>query len=203
MTYVVRRSEEHQQGKQSGHLPSSVSLSRRCLNKWKGLKKFMNPSRSETAPVRRDYNIKWLLMIINLFLSASNLRDIEVKLLKGLSGHQHMVQFHDAFEDDQNIYIVMELCEGENSLTEFYPDGSLSTVETLASTAICGILHSILGGQPLLILGVAEPTIIMYSYLYNFAKGRQDFGQQLFLAWAGWVCTWTAHSPTLLSFGDF
>ncbi|CAH1442565.1 unnamed protein product [Lactuca virosa] len=71
-------------------------------------------------------------------------------------------------------------------------DGSLSTVETLASTAICGIIHSILGGQPLLILGVAEPTIIMYTYLYNFAKGRQDLGQQLFLAWAGWVCTWTA-----------
>ncbi|CAH1416994.1 unnamed protein product [Lactuca virosa] len=193
MTYVVRRSEEHQQGKQSGHLPSSVSLSRRCLNKWKGLKKFMNPSSTSKKGLQHQM----------LFLSASNLRDIEVKLLKGLSGHQHMVQFHDAFEDDQNIYIVMELCEGENSLTEFYPDGSLSTVETLASTAICGILHSILGGQPLLILGVAEPTIIMYSYLYNFAKGRQDFGQQLFLAWAGWVCTWTAHSPTLLSFGDF
>ncbi|XP_071734201.1 boron transporter 4-like [Rutidosis leptorrhynchoides] len=71
-------------------------------------------------------------------------------------------------------------------------DGSLSTVETLASTAICGIIHSIVGGQPLMIVGVAEPTIIMYTYLYSFAKGRQDLGQQLFLAWAGWVCTWTS-----------
>ncbi|KAJ0755430.1 putative bicarbonate transporter [Helianthus annuus] len=71
-------------------------------------------------------------------------------------------------------------------------DGSLSTVETLASTAICGLIHSILGGQPLLILGVAEPTVIMYIYLYNFAKGKQDLGQELFLAWAGWVCMWTA-----------
>ncbi|XP_076946020.1 boron transporter 4-like [Bidens hawaiensis] len=71
-------------------------------------------------------------------------------------------------------------------------DGSLSTVETLASTAICGLIHSILGGQPLLILGVAEPTVIMYTYLYNFAKDRQDLGKELFLAWAGWVCTWTA-----------
>ncbi|WCJ40630.1 HCO3- transporter family [Euphorbia peplus] len=71
-------------------------------------------------------------------------------------------------------------------------DGSLSTVETLASTALCGIIHSILGGQPLLILGVAEPTVIMYTYLYNFAKQRQDLGQKLFLAWAGWVCVWTA-----------
>nr|GFC28749.1 boron transporter 4-like [Tanacetum cinerariifolium] len=25
----------------------------------------------------------------------------------------------------------------------------------------------------------------MYTYLYNFAKGRSDLGQKLFLAWAG------------------
>ncbi|KAI9161004.1 hypothetical protein LWI28_013565 [Acer negundo] len=73
-----------------------------------------------------------------------------------------------------------------------YTDGSLSPVETLASTALCGIIHSILGGQPLLILGVAEPTVIMYTYLYNFAKGQEDLGQKLYLAWAGWVCVWTA-----------
>ncbi|GKB23062.1 boron transporter 4-like protein [Tanacetum coccineum] len=78
-------------------------------------------------------------------------------------------------------------------------DGSLSTVETLISTAMCGIIHSILGGQPLLILGVAEPTVIMYTYLYNFAKGRQDLVQKLFLAWAGWVCTWTAMLLFLLA----
>ncbi|KAG6649552.1 hypothetical protein CIPAW_07G220100 [Carya illinoinensis] len=70
-------------------------------------------------------------------------------------------------------------------------DGSLSAVETLASTAICGIIHSIFGGQPLLILGVAEPTVIMYTYLYNFSKGRPGLGRKLYLAWAGWVCIWT------------
>ncbi|ONK66531.1 uncharacterized protein A4U43_C06F9160 [Asparagus officinalis] len=71
-------------------------------------------------------------------------------------------------------------------------DGVLSTVETLASTALCGIIHSMLGGQPMLIVGVAEPTVIMYTYLYNFAKDREDLGARLFLAWAGWVCIWTA-----------
>ncbi|KAL9255149.1 Boron transporter 1-like protein [Drosera capensis] len=40
-------------------------------------------------------------------------------------------------------------------------DGVLTAVQTLASTALCGIIHSIIGGQPLLILGVAEPTVIM------------------------------------------
>ncbi|GAB2228159.1 hypothetical protein Droror1_Dr00009989 [Drosera rotundifolia] len=77
--------------------------------------------------------------------------------------------------------------------------GSLSTVETLASTAICGIIHSVFGGQPLLILGVAEPTVIMYSYLYNFAKKREDLGQKLFLAWTGWVCVWTSLMLILLA----
>ncbi|XP_057434517.1 probable boron transporter 7 [Lotus japonicus] len=78
-------------------------------------------------------------------------------------------------------------------------DGSLSTVETLASTAICGIIHSIFGGQPLLILGVAEPTVIMYTYLFNFCKNTPQLGAKLFLAWAGWVCIWTALLLVLLA----
>ncbi|ONK70045.1 uncharacterized protein A4U43_C05F29680 [Asparagus officinalis] len=78
-------------------------------------------------------------------------------------------------------------------------DGLLSTVDTLASTAICGIIHSILGGQPMLILGVAEPTVIMYSYMYHFAKGQAGLGTQLFLAWTAWVWIWTALMLILLA----
>lgn len=65
-------------------------------------------------------------------------------------------------------------------------DGTLTAVQTLASTALCGIIHSILGGQPLLILGVAEPTVLMYTFLYDFAKDRKDLGHKLFLPWTGW-----------------
>ncbi|XP_024022407.1 probable boron transporter 2 [Morus notabilis] len=71
-------------------------------------------------------------------------------------------------------------------------NGTLTAVQTLASTALCGIIHSIFGGQPLLILGVAEPTVLMYTFMFNFAKDRKDLGQELFLAWTGWVCVWTA-----------
>ncbi|KAL0447494.1 UNVERIFIED_CONTAM: putative boron transporter 6 [Sesamum latifolium] len=76
-------------------------------------------------------------------------------------------------------------------------EGILSPVETLASTAICGVIHAVFGGQPLLILGVAEPTIIMYHYLYDFAKSR--IGRELYLAWVGWVCFWTAMMLFLLA----
>ncbi|KAJ9696747.1 hypothetical protein PVL29_008790 [Vitis rotundifolia] len=78
-------------------------------------------------------------------------------------------------------------------------EGVLTAVQTLASTAICGIIHSIIGGQPLLILGVAEPTVIMYTFMFNFAKDRPDLGRKLFLAWTGWVCVWTAFLLFLLA----
>jgi hypothetical protein len=71
-------------------------------------------------------------------------------------------------------------------------EGVLTAVQTLAATSICGIIHSIIGGQPLLILGVAEPTVIMYTFMFNFAKERPELGRNLFLGWAGWVCVWTA-----------
>ncbi|KAL6190786.1 hypothetical protein ACLB2K_037180 [Fragaria x ananassa] len=71
-------------------------------------------------------------------------------------------------------------------------EGVLTAVQTLSSTALCGVIHSILGGQPLLILGVAEPTVIMYTFMFNFAKNRPELGSKLFLAWTAWVCMWTA-----------
>ncbi|KAL5200253.1 hypothetical protein ABZP36_021456 [Zizania latifolia] len=36
----------------------------------------------------------------------------EVKILKELKGHENIVHFYNAFEDDSYVYIVMELCEG-------------------------------------------------------------------------------------------
>ncbi|XP_059299979.1 probable boron transporter 2 [Lycium ferocissimum] len=78
-------------------------------------------------------------------------------------------------------------------------NGSITAVQSLASTALCGVIHSILGGQPLLILGVAEPTVLMYTFMFNFAKDRKDLGPNLFLAWTGWVCVWTAFLLFLLA----
>lgn len=59
-------------------------------------------------------------------------------------------------------------------------------MQTLASTAICGVIHSIVGGQPLLVLGVAEPTVLMYTFMFDFVKDKEDLGRKLFLAWTGW-----------------
>ena len=32
----------------------------------------------------------------------------EVKILKALAGNKNLVQFYDAYEDNDNVYIVME-----------------------------------------------------------------------------------------------
>jgi len=42
--------------------------------------------------------------------SAIAIEDVrrEVKMLKALSGHKNLVKFYDAFEDVNNVYIVME-----------------------------------------------------------------------------------------------
>ncbi|KAI4386811.1 hypothetical protein MLD38_004711 [Melastoma candidum] len=36
----------------------------------------------------------------------------EVRILRALAGHENVVQFYNAFEDDSYVYIIMELCEG-------------------------------------------------------------------------------------------
>lgn len=65
-------------------------------------------------------------------------------------------------------------------------------------THVLHLLHllllpqSIVGGQPLLIIGVAEPIVIIYGFLYAFAKTTPGLGVELFLPWAAWVCIWTA-----------
>ena len=32
----------------------------------------------------------------------------EVRILSSLTGHSNLVQFYDAFEDEENVYVVME-----------------------------------------------------------------------------------------------
>ena len=50
-------------------------------------------------------------------------------------------------------------------------DGHVSGVQVLIATAIMGVVQAVVGGQPLLIVGVAEPIILIYTFMYSFAKG--------------------------------
>eukprot|EP01025_Chloroclados_australasicus_P023921 TRINITY_DN240_c1_g1_i6.p1 TRINITY_DN240_c1_g1~~TRINITY_DN240_c1_g1_i6.p1 ORF type:complete len:511 (-),score=42.37 TRINITY_DN240_c1_g1_i6:800-2332(-) len=67
-------------------------------------------------------------------------------------------------------------------------EGTLNGVHVLTATALCGIIQAIFGGQPLLIVGVAEPIVLVYMFMYEFAKEQEI----KFLPWATWVCIWTS-----------
>nr|GMC93383.1 calcium-dependent protein kinase 28-like [Ipomoea batatas]GMC94865.1 calcium-dependent protein kinase 28-like [Ipomoea batatas]GMC94867.1 calcium-dependent protein kinase 28-like [Ipomoea batatas] len=63
-------------------------------------------SNGDRVAVKRIEKSKMLLPI-----AVEDVRR-EVKILKALAGHENVVQFHNAFEDENYVYIVMELCEG-------------------------------------------------------------------------------------------
>ncbi|XP_021909567.1 CDPK-related kinase 4 [Carica papaya] len=77
----------------------------------------------------------------------------EVKILKALSGHKHTIKFHDAFEDANNIYIVMEyVCPCGELLDRILSRGGRYTeedaksilVQILSVVAFChlqGVVH--------------------------------------------------------------
>jgi hypothetical protein len=72
----------------------------------------------------------------------------------------------------------------------------------LAATAITGVLQAVAGGQPLLIVGVSEPIVLVYKYMYDFAKDREGLGPELYLAWCGWACVWTAAMVAALALAN-
>ena len=41
----------------------------------------------------------------------------EVKILRALTGHKNLVQFYDACEDDDNVYVVMEYVQISQSFS--------------------------------------------------------------------------------------
>ncbi|KAA8517328.1 hypothetical protein F0562_017623 [Nyssa sinensis] len=76
----------------------------------------------------------------------------EVKILRALTGHKNLVQFYDAYEDDDNVYIVMELCKGGELLDRILSrggkyseeDAKVVMVQILSVVSYChlqGVVH--------------------------------------------------------------
>ncbi|KAH9604300.1 hypothetical protein KSS87_019447 [Heliosperma pusillum] len=64
----------------------------------------------------------------------------EVKILKGLAGHSNLIRIYDAFEDSENVYIVMELCQGGELLDRILSRGGKYT-EDDAKAVLLQILN--------------------------------------------------------------
>ena len=75
--------------------------------------------------------------------------------------------------------------------------GQYNGIHVLLSTSLAGITQAVIGGQPLLILGVAEPYILCVIYMYKFAK-NQGFEAD-FVPWCTWTMFWLAGFVMALS----
>ncbi|CAH8308060.1 unnamed protein product [Eruca vesicaria subsp. sativa] len=105
--------------------------------------------------------------------STLSIEDVrrEVKLLKALSGHRHMVKFYDVFEDADNVFVVMELCEGGELLDRIlarggrYPeaDAKRILVQILSATAffhLQGVVHRDLKPENFLFTSKNEDAVL-------------------------------------------
>ncbi|KAL3526759.1 hypothetical protein ACH5RR_011415 [Cinchona calisaya] len=75
-------------------------------------------------------------------ITAIAIEDVrrEVKILRALTGHSNLVQFYDAYEDHDNVFIVMELCEGGELLDRILSRGG-KYAEDEAKTVMIQILN--------------------------------------------------------------
>ncbi|KAI3681902.1 hypothetical protein L6452_36708 [Arctium lappa] len=101
--------------------------------------------------------------------TAISIEDVrrEVKILRALSGHKHLIHFYDACEDANNVYIVMELCEGGELLDRILSrggryteaDAKLIIVQILSVVAFChlqGVVHRDLKPENFLFMSKSE-----------------------------------------------
>ncbi|KAG0498906.1 hypothetical protein HPP92_003597 [Vanilla planifolia] len=86
--------------------------------------------------------------------TAISIEDVrrEVRILGSLTTHKNIVQFYDACEDDENVYIVMELCKGGELLDRILSrggkysecDARVVLVQILNAVSFChlqGVVH--------------------------------------------------------------
>jgi hypothetical protein len=78
-------------------------------------------------------------------------------------------------------------------------EGQLGAIEILLSTALTGILFSIFGGQPMVILGVTGPVTILITSVYALSK---SWGLK-FIPFLAWAQLWAGAMHFLLAMGNY
>ncbi|NP_001140858.1 putative protein kinase superfamily protein isoform 1 [Zea mays] len=95
----------------------------------------------------------------------------EVRILSSLAGHINLVQFYDAFEDEENVYVVMELCKGGELLDRIlarggkYSEGDAKVIihQILSVASFChlqGVVHRDLKPENFLFMSKDENSAL-------------------------------------------
>ncbi|KAL3580554.1 hypothetical protein D5086_018389 [Populus alba] len=101
----------------------------------------------------------------------------EVRILRGLTGHNNVLHFYDAFEDLDNVYIVMELCKGGELLDRILSRGGKYS-EDEAKAVMVQILNVIAFCH---LQGVVHRDLNLENFLYTSKEENSqlkviDFG---------------------------
>lgn len=80
-------------------------------------------------------------------------------------------------------------------------DGTFDVAHVIVSTSVAGLVQVFLGGQPLLVVGVSEPIVLIYKFMYNFIS-EKDGMDGLFLPWAAWTCVWSGLFLVMLAWSN-
>ncbi|PWZ07522.1 hypothetical protein Zm00014a_030211 [Zea mays] len=87
----------------------------------------------------------------------------EVRILSSLADHNNLVQFHDAFEDEENVYVVMELCKGgellDRILARYLHDVSFLRLKS-RERASSGVVHRDLKPENFLFMSKDENSAL-------------------------------------------
>uniref|UniRef100_A0A804LKS8 Protein kinase domain-containing protein n=1 Tax=Zea mays TaxID=4577 RepID=A0A804LKS8_MAIZE len=111
----------------------------------------------------------------------------EVRILSSLAGHINLVQFYDAFEDEENVYVVMELCKGGELLDRIlarggkYSEGDAKVIihQILSVASFChlqGVVHRDLKPENFLFMSKDENSAlkVIDFGLSDFVKPEAD-----------------------------
>ncbi|RDX65101.1 CDPK-related kinase 7, partial [Mucuna pruriens] len=111
----------------------------------------------------------------------------EVKILRALTGHKNLVQFYEAYEDNDNVYVVMELCKGGELLDKILSrggkyseeDARVVMIQILSVVAFChlqGVVHRDLKPEVTKLF-----SFILTCYTVFLLNKKADFLLQNFL----------------------
>ncbi|KAK7321817.1 hypothetical protein VNO77_32790 [Canavalia gladiata] len=134
-------------------------------------------------------------------LSAQEIEDVrrEVMILQHLLGQPNIVEFRGAYEDRQNVHLVMELCSGGELFDRIIAKGNYSERE--AATVMRQIVNVV---HVCHFMGVMHRDLKPENFLLatkdqNAAVKVTDFGLSIFIE-EGWYFSYFLSSFYSLSF---
>ncbi|EEF38317.1 calcium-dependent protein kinase, putative [Ricinus communis] len=138
---------------------------------------------------RKEYACK--LMEKQKMITNKDVKDLmnEIQIMQQLTGNPNVTKIQEAYEDDESVYIVMELCKGGSLLDRIKKHGRYSETDAakiIRTIAVVvqrlhslGVMHRVLEPENILFLGEQEdsPLKIIHFGFSTFFKPSEKFSE--------------------------